>query len=498
MPVVVISARTTFRSRTRGLGRAKNSRKRPSAKSGLVATPPGCASGEGCRCSRIAGRSLLDHLRALIADASDIFFQVAVDCANGATTTSRPACPLDRLDPFGSAPSRRPHIICTAARRTRTSGAGRSSSALHDGVAFDGYGDRAIFVDEAATSSTAMPSCDVCARCSARAVSIATSRRATVMTTLGCSWRWISRHCMSVPFGDKYVMEEMLARGLSLAASSRPHHLLDYRSPRRLCTALNAADPCAYQCSLAELPANWAPTPQVLRTPRVRQKVDLSTVPRSQTHCAVEERLGARPLARPHSGTEPSCEDARRVNEADIHAWGPDSSTAFKRELDEKPLRPVTAPRIRDPAPDLSRLSSNQQVATPPYSRGGSVPRVLDALCRVGAAVAWITVSCRGDVAISHRTRPRVAVASRRCVARRIQSRAKSAARLPELVRTCSRQCTSYRRTWRYHEPVWLALRGDVRCPAVITVQGAHCFGSLSRLPKKRSARATSVGPSSS
>ena len=82
--------------------------------------------------------------------------------------------------------------------------------------------------------------------------------------------------------GDKYVMEEMLARGLSLGGEQSGHIIFsDYLfTGDGLCTALNVLRTVALTGrTLADLAGDLTTYPQVLLNVRVREKIDLTTVP---------------------------------------------------------------------------------------------------------------------------------------------------------------------------------------------------------------------------
>src|SRR6185369_8957875 len=82
--------------------------------------------------------------------------------------------------------------------------------------------------------------------------------------------------------GDKYVMEEMQKRGVSLGGEQSGHIIFsDYLfTGDGLCTALNVLRTVALTGrTLADLAADLTSYPQVLLNVRVREKVELSSVP---------------------------------------------------------------------------------------------------------------------------------------------------------------------------------------------------------------------------
>ena len=288
----------------------------------------------------------LDHLRTVIDGSADLkSFKVAIDCANGATTTVAPG--LFRsigLDPvvIGNHPDGRNINL-----RSGSTHPERLAQVVVDercalGVAFDGDGDRAIFVDGAGHIVNGDAVLLMCARQMQREGRLkGDAIVATVMSNIGLQLALDKAGIALVrcPVGDKYVMEEMLARGLSLGGEQSGHVIFsDYLfTGDGLCTALNVLRTVALtRCSLAELAGELVTYPQVLLNVRVRRKVELATVPEITAAMArVEERLGGqgRLLVR-YSGTEPLLRvmlEGR--NEAEIHAWAQDIVDVVKREL---------------------------------------------------------------------------------------------------------------------------------------------------------------------
>jgi len=139
--------------------------------------------------------------------------------------------------------------------------------------------------------------------------------------------------------GDKYVMEEMLNRGLSLGGEQSGHIIFsDYLfTGDGLCTALNVLRTVALSGrSLAALSADLVSYPQVLLNVRVREKVDLRTVP---TIAAAIERIEARVdgqgrLLVRYSGTEPLLRVMLEgKHEHEIRAWAQEIVDTVKEHL---------------------------------------------------------------------------------------------------------------------------------------------------------------------
>jgi phosphoglucosamine mutase len=288
----------------------------------------------------------LDHLRAVIDDAAHIkSFKVAIDCANGATTTVAPG--LFRsigLDPvvIGNHPDGRNINLRSGSTHPERLAQVVIEQRCMMGVAFDGDGDRAIFVDEAGHIVNGDAVLLMCARQLQREGRLkGDAIVATVMSNIGLQVALDKAGIALVrcPVGDKYVMEEMLGRGLSLGGEQSGHIIFsDYLfTGDGLCTALNVLRTIAQtKCSLADLAGELVTYPQVLLNVRVRHKADLATVPEVTAAMArVEERLGSqgRLLVR-YSGTEPLLRvmlEGR--DEAEIHAWAQEIVDVVRRQL---------------------------------------------------------------------------------------------------------------------------------------------------------------------
>jgi phosphoglucosamine mutase len=130
------------------------------------------------------------------------------------------------------------------------------------------------------------------------------------------------------PVGDKYVMEEMLMRGLSLGGEQSGHVIFsEYLfTGDGLATSLNVLRTMtATGRELADLASELTTYPQVLLNVRVDRKVDLKTIPEvASVMSAVEARLSGhgRLLVR-YSGTEPLLRvmlEGR--DEIEIRRWG--------------------------------------------------------------------------------------------------------------------------------------------------------------------------------
>jgi phosphoglucosamine mutase len=242
--------------------------------------------------------------------------RVVIDCANGATTTVAPRV-FDELGVearcIGCAPDgRNINLHCGS---TAPEGLARTVVAgQYDlGIAYDGDGDRAILVDadgRIVDGDAMMLMCAKQMKAEGRLKGDAIV--ATVMSNIGLeiALRDAGIGLVRCQVGDKYVMEEMLRRGLVLGGEQSGHVIFsDYLfTGDGLATSLNVLRTMAASGrSLADLASDLTTYPQVLMNLRVQQKVDLKTIPevagvmaRVEQHLAGQGRLLVR-----YSGTEP-------------------------------------------------------------------------------------------------------------------------------------------------------------------------------------------------
>jgi len=288
----------------------------------------------------------LDHLRAVFPERAGLGrFTLAVDCANGATTTVAPqlfesvGCTTIVI---ANSPDGR--NINLDSGSTHPKGLARVvvEQGCAMGVAFDGDGDRAIFVDHQGRIVDGDAVLFICARQLQQEHRLKNDALvATVMSNIGLELglRALGIDLIRCAVGDKHVMEEMLRRGLSLGGEQSGHIIFsDYLfTGDGLCTALNVLRTVALTGrTLADLASDLTTYPQVLLNVRVREKVDLSSVPAIAAAVALVERRVAgqgRLLVR-YSGTEPLLRvmlEGRNENE--IRAWAQDIVDVVKEHI---------------------------------------------------------------------------------------------------------------------------------------------------------------------
>jgi phosphoglucosamine mutase len=259
----------------------------------------------------------LDHLRTVFPEASTIErFTIVIDCANGATTTAAPEL-FNSLGfetiVIGNRPDgRNINLACGSTHPERLAETVVSRGCAL-GVAFDGDGDRAIFVDHLGRVVDGDAVLLMCGRQLQREGRLkGNAIVATVMSNIGLelALRPLGIDLVRTAVGDKYVMEELLTRNLSLGGEQSGHIIFsDYLfTGDGLCTALNVLRTVALTGrTLADLAADLTTYPQVLLNVRVRERVELHTVPAVADAIArVESRVaGQGRLLIRYSGTEP-------------------------------------------------------------------------------------------------------------------------------------------------------------------------------------------------
>jgi phosphoglucosamine mutase len=285
----------------------------------------------------------LDHLRAVFPEAQKMIraagslrgeFKLGIDCANGAMTTVAPAL-LTGLGfdtvVIGNRPDGRNINLASGSTHPEALARTVVDDGLSMGVAFDGDGDRAIFVDHRGAIVNGDAVLLMCADQLKREGRLkGDTIVATVMSNIGLELALKARGIDLVrsAVGDKYVMAELSARGLSLGGEQSGHVIFtDYLfTGDGLCTALNVLRVMALTGrTLADLASDLVAYPQVLLNLRVREKIDLAGVPAIvQVIDRVERRLAdrGRLLVR-YSGTEPLLRvmlEGR--DEQEIRSWG--------------------------------------------------------------------------------------------------------------------------------------------------------------------------------
>jgi phosphoglucosamine mutase len=295
----------------------------------------------------------VDHRAAYVGHLLEILppplrskqLRIVIDCGNGATTTVAPRV----FEELGLHALR---IGCEPDGRNINLGCGSTapqvlartvvSSGYDLGIAYDGDGDRAIFVDANGSivdGDAVMLMCAKQMKAEGRLKGDAIV--ATVMSNIGLeiALREAGIGLVRCQVGDKYVMEEMLRRGFVLGGEQSGHVIFsEYLfTGDGLATSLNVLRTMAATGrTLADLASDLTAYPQVLLNLRVHQRVDLKTIPQvAAVIDRVESQLAGhgRLLVR-YSGTEPLLRVMLEGQDQDqISKWGQEIIEAVKTHV---------------------------------------------------------------------------------------------------------------------------------------------------------------------
>jgi len=183
------------------------------------------------------------------------------------------------------------------------------------GFAFDGDGDRCIAVDEKGTALTGDQIMAICAKEMKKEGTLANNLVvSTVMSNIGfgIALKQLGINCLTTKVGDRYVLEEMKAKGASIGGEDSGHIIfLDHHTTGDgIITALQVLTAMKRTGkSLSELARVMKVYPQKLVNVDVKSKPALSTIPEIARIIAdVEAQLGdsGRVLVR-YSGTQNMC-----------------------------------------------------------------------------------------------------------------------------------------------------------------------------------------------
>ena len=295
----------------------------------------------------------LAHLRGILPNAEAIHGRrLIVDCANGATTTIAPRLFQELgfdVRCIGCEPDGRNINLQSGSTAPQQLARAVVAGAYPVGIAYDGDGDRAIFVDELGHVVDGDAVMLMCARQMKREGRLkGNGVVATVMSNIGLEigLREAGIDIVRCPVGDKYVMEEMIRRDLSLGGEQSGHVIFsEYLfTGDGLATSLNVLRTMAATGrTLSDLASELTTYPQVLVNVRVDRKVDLSTIPDvASVITAVEARLAGngRLLIR-YSGTEPLLRIMiEGKDQREIAAWAEEIADAVRQRLAAEALSP--------------------------------------------------------------------------------------------------------------------------------------------------------------
>jgi phosphoglucosamine mutase len=271
--------------------------------------------------------------------------KLAVDCANGSTFRDAPLL-LARLGfdvtAIGCSPDgRNINLDCGSTHPAKLSRL-VVSRGCDLGIAFDGDGDRAIFIDAAGRIIDGDAVIYLCAKQMQRTGRLrGNAVVATVMSNIGLEMalRDLGIGLVRCPVGDKYVMEELLRDNLSIGGEQSGHVIFPdlLYTGDGLVTALNVLRAMAETGrALADLAGELKTFPQVLVNVRVCEKRDWTTIPPVAAAAeAVEQRLAGRGrLLVRYSGTEALLRVMiEGEHQAEITAWADEIAAAVRAEI---------------------------------------------------------------------------------------------------------------------------------------------------------------------
>jgi phosphoglucosamine mutase len=288
----------------------------------------------------------LDHVRRLLPEKGALDgARIAVDMANGATTSTARRL-FDSLGfelvTLGDRPDGRNINLACGSTHPAQMAAAVVAQGCRLGVAFDGDGDRAIFVDhrgrivdgDAVLLMLAL-------HYQRRGALPGNTVVATVMSNIGLELA-LKQHGLELirtPVGDKYVMEAMLSGGYVLGGEQSGHVILAEHLPTGdgMATALAVLRVVAETGrELADLAGELVTFPQTLTNVRVREKRDVAEVPEIKAAIArVEGALAGRGrvLVR-YSGTEPLLRIMiEGPDQPSVQAWAEEIADAVRATL---------------------------------------------------------------------------------------------------------------------------------------------------------------------
>ncbi len=309
------------------------------------AVPTGVEIGRVTMLEDAAGR-YIDFLKGCCPGHQPLAgLKLVLDCAHGATCRVGPEL-FQRLgatvvviaaSPDGENINREcgavyPHALQEAVRREQA----------HVGVALDGDGDRAIFVDEAAAvvdgdEVLALLAAEMLARGVLKQQTVV----ATIMSNLGLELALRGRgvRLLRVPVGDRYVVEEMRRGGYNLGGEQSGHLVfLDHATTGDgLLAALSVLRIMLERGRpLGELKQVMTRLPQALINVKVTRRADFESAPRVREAIrGVTADLGdrGRVVVR-YSGTEPLVRVMVEGEEAaHVQACAENIATAIREEL---------------------------------------------------------------------------------------------------------------------------------------------------------------------
>ncbi len=265
-----------------------------------------------------SGEYYIEFLKRSVPQLTLSGLSIVLDCANGATFQVAPDL-FGRLGakviPMFCSPNGTNINDCCGSQHPQALSKRVLQEKADIGLAFDGDGDRLIAVDEKGgvlTGDQVMAVCahDLKAKGNLRNNAVVS----TVMSNMGFhqAMKKLDIALYTTKVGDRYVMQEMLARDAVMGGEDSGHMIFRDKHTTgdgimagiRLLDAMRTADR-----PLSQLAGIMSVFPQVLINVDVRSKPDLGTIPElGEAIGRLEKELGdqGRVLVR-YSGTQPQC-----------------------------------------------------------------------------------------------------------------------------------------------------------------------------------------------
>jgi phosphoglucosamine mutase len=288
----------------------------------------------------------VDHLLEILPRADRLSgSRIVIDCANGATTTIAPdlfrSLGFDVVVIGDRSDGRNINLNCGSTHLDVLQAKVAETSARL-GVAFDGDGDRALFVDHQGRSV------DGDAVLLLAAIQLQHENRlpgnaivATVMSNIGLELALRERgiELLRAPVGDKYVMEQMQSRGIALGGEQSGHiifadHLFTGDGIGTALQVLRVMEVSGRE--LADLAGALVTYPQVLVNVRVRERADYTKIPAiADSIRRIEERVnGQGRLLIRYSGTEPLLRIMiEGKDDGEIRQWANENAEVVRASL---------------------------------------------------------------------------------------------------------------------------------------------------------------------
>jgi phosphoglucosamine mutase len=274
--------------------------------------------GKLTRMDDAAGRYVDFLKKAFPQEINPEGMKVVLDCSNGATYRVAPAVfaelGVEVVTLFDQPDGKNINLNC-GSQHPEALAAEVLRQKADAGFAFDGDGDRVIAVDEKGsvlTGDQALAVCSAILKKEGKLTNNIVVR--TVMSNLGMSvaFQQLGIDSVLANVGDRYVLEEMLAKGAIIGGEDSGHLIfLKYHTTGDgLITALQLLAAMKKEGKpLSALASVMTVFPQMLINLDVKRKPDIETIPEIMTAIKqVEEKLGdkGRVLVR-YSGTQNMC-----------------------------------------------------------------------------------------------------------------------------------------------------------------------------------------------